>query len=486
MDSASPQEKNALSRLRHDLRTPINHILGYAELIGEELEDEGATAHVSDLRKVRDAAQTLLRMINANLSDEGVRALLAGEAGQLPAGKKSGPAIPDCDDSPAPVTGKILVVDDNRENREMLSRRLDRQGHTTAQAADGAAALERLRSESYDLVLLDVMMPGIDGTEVLRTMKRDRALRSIPVIMISALDELESLVSCIEAGAEDYLPKPFEPTLLRARIGASLEKKHLRDQEQHYLQTIEQTQRRLGKELEEAANYVRSILPPPVEARGVKATWRFEPSTELGGDSFGYHWLDDEHFAIYLLDVCGHGVGAALLSVAAANRLRMVNSGGVDYRDPAAVLTMLNEAFPMEQHNQMYFTIWYGVYHRPTGRLRHASGGHPPAFLLEGEGIVELREPGLVVGVMPGVRYQSGEVMLKPGARLWMMSDGTYEIRLPDEPGGMLAYEEFRAFFEQHGREDNFPDRLEQWIRGLNGPGALDDDFSIVQLDFLA
>jgi len=501
----APARNESLARLRHDLRTPINHILGYAELLQEELADNapaGQEEFASDLKKIHSAAQALLKLVNTHLSPDGFAALVAdcppGEERAaadhaLPAnvGEKalftdSGDSTPAREEEPeAPIPGKILVVDDNPANRETLCRRLQKQGHLTVEAGDGRAALRRLRDEPFDLVLLDVMMPELDGYSALREMKGDRSLREIPVIMISALDELESVVRCIEAGAEDYLPKPFEPTLLRARIGASLEKKTLRDQERHYLRTIEQTQRRLGKELEEAANYVRSILPPPVPEPPIRIDWRFVPSTELGGDSFGYHWLDEDHFAIYLLDVCGHGVGAALLSVAAINVLR-TGSLSADFRDPAAVLSLLNETFPMERHNNMYFTLWYGVYNRRTRTLRHASGGHPPALFLDGGAEVrKLRSPGLVIGVMPGVDYRSDTVEVPHGTRLFVLSDGTYEIKKPD--GGVLAFEEFEAFFREHGAAPDFLDRLGAWVHELNaanGPGPLDDDFSIVCLDF--
>ncbi len=134
--------------------------------------------------------------------------------------------------------GHMLVVDDDSMNRMMLGFGLQAEGHTYATADDGQQALERLQAERFDLVLLDIVMPRLDGYEVLARMKGDHALRHIPVIMISALDEIESVVRCIEMGAEDYLPKPFDPVLLRARIGACLEKKRLRDQEIAYLQNV--------------------------------------------------------------------------------------------------------------------------------------------------------------------------------------------------------------------------------------------------------
>jgi sigma-B regulation protein RsbU (phosphoserine phosphatase) len=304
--------------------------------------------------------------------------------------------------------------------------------------------------------------------------------------MISALDEIESVVRCIESGAEDYLPKPFNPTLLRARIGACLEKKALRDSEQEHLRTIEETQLRLSAELAEAANYVRSILPAPMETP-FAIDWSYIPSTELGGDSFGYHWIDDDHFALYLLDVCGHGVGASLLSVSAINVLRSGALPGTDVRDPAAVLSALNTAFPMEEQNNMYFTLWYGVYQKSTRTLRHGSGGHPPALLLapQGDGshtIEEIREPGMILGIMPTAEYRAGTCTIPPGGTLVMLCDGTYEIRQQD--GTMLDFDDFLAFMRDNAAEADAFQRVTNWLAALRGDGPLDDDFSLVRIRF--
>ncbi len=139
---------------------------------------------------------------------------------------------------------QILVVDDNEMNRDVLSRRLRKLGLAVEMAVDGRDALAKLREQPFDLVLLDIMMPELNGYEVLAAMKEDADLRHVPVIMISAIDEIESIVKCIDLGAEDYLTKPFNPTLLRARVGACLEKKYLRDQERRYLQEIEEERKR--------------------------------------------------------------------------------------------------------------------------------------------------------------------------------------------------------------------------------------------------
>jgi class 3 adenylate cyclase len=156
--------------------------------------------------------------------------------------------------------GHILVVDDNRMNRIKLWRVLEQQGHTVGLAENGQQALDQLRAEPFDLVLLDIVMPEMDGFQVLEHLKDDPDLRAIPVIVISAVDEMESVVRCIEMGAEDYLPKPFDPVLLRARIGASLEKKRLRDQEQAYLRQLQQEQ-------EKSERLLLNILPQPIAER---------------------------------------------------------------------------------------------------------------------------------------------------------------------------------------------------------------------------
>ncbi len=360
-------DKASLSKLRHDLRTPINHIIGYGELLREDLQDQGIK-ELDDLKRIEEAARRLLEMITESLSDDAP----AVRPAVLP--EKEETSIPKTELPLPSITGNLLVVDDNAENSHLLARTLERQGHRTREVQNGVEALALLADTSFDLVLLDVLMPELDGYETLGRIKADPNLRHIPVIMISALDELKSVVRCIEAGAEDYLPKPFDPTLLRARVGACLEKKRFRDQEQAYLQQIDETRKRLQSELHEAARYVSSILPDPIN-EPFQIRWAYNPSTELGGDSFGYHWIDDDHFAIYLLDVCGHGVGAALLSVAAINVMRTMSLQNVDFREPDEVLRGLNDTFPMEKHNNMYFTIWYGVYQKSSARLRHVSGG---------------------------------------------------------------------------------------------------------------
>jgi class 3 adenylate cyclase len=277
------------SRLRHDLRTPLNAIKGYCELLVEDMREDGQTQLLSDLAKVREAVDQLLQHIDAMI--ERVRGLEAAPEQAKPVEIVTGllRAIAPVD---APelklgreIESRILVVDDIASNRDLLARRLTREGHEVVTAEDGASALDRLLTENFDLILLDLMMPGMSGFEVLCRLKSSSHTRHIPVIMISALDELDSAVRCIEAGAEDYLPKPFNPILLRARINASLEKKLLRDREQEHFEELRREKLR-------SESLLLHILPQNVVTRMRNGETviadRFDDATILFSDLVGF------------------------------------------------------------------------------------------------------------------------------------------------------------------------------------------------------
>ena len=260
---------------RHELRTPLNQIIGYSEMLQEEAQTAGDEGLLPDLEIIRSAAWHLSDLINIRLTSERIAAGVWDhplEAAPAPPAEPARTADR-AGERPAKQFGTerglLLVVDDNQVNRDMLSRRLERQGYTAITAENGRQALQMAAEQEFDLILLDVMMPEMDGYQTLGQLKADPRFRDIPVIMISALDEIASIVRCIELGAEDYLPKPFDPVLLRARIGASLEKKRLRDQEQAYLQQIADEKKR-------ADDLLRVILPDTV-VEELKATNRVKP-----------------------------------------------------------------------------------------------------------------------------------------------------------------------------------------------------------------
>jgi len=300
------------AQLRHELRTPLNHIIGYAEMLLEEMEggvkpelaaglgvlradarhllallnevlahghtaepdlaaaldalrpslervrsagdtarrravETGDTARLPDLDRIRSATERLeelLRHGGVAPTQERARAAASGDA---------------ADAQPGRHRGAILVVDDNEENRDMLARRLERQGYEVLTAAGGRAALDTLGARALDLVLLDVMMPDLDGYAVLQRLKADPALRDIPVLMISALDDLDSVVRCIQLGADDYLGKPFDPVLLQARIGACLEKKRLHDQEERHRRELAEWNETLERRVAEQVGQLERL-----------------------------------------------------------------------------------------------------------------------------------------------------------------------------------------------------------------------------------
>ena len=245
-------------------------------------------------------------------------------------------------------------------------------------------------------------------------------------------------------------------------------------------QEVVRQKQALQHEINQAADYLSSILPAPIDGAALEVSWQFQPSEALGGDAFDYGWLDDDHFAVYLLDVCGHGVGAALLSVSIVNWLRTHSVSEQDLHSPHKLLEKLNRTFPMDQHQGMYFTIWYGVYHKRERALRFSSGGHPPALLLTpGLPPERLRTPSLMVGALEDALYITETVEVLPGASLVVYSDGIYETNLEEttDPLGR-----FIKSVESLG-SNNLNELIEQLHPKESEVGFV-DDCSVVHLAF--
>ncbi len=243
------------------------------------------------------------------------------------------------------------------------------------------------------------------------------------------------------------------------------------------LETLEQTQNRLEAELSEAAGYVRGLLPIPLSG-AIETDWCYLPSSHLGGDGFGYSWLDPEHFAIYLLDVSGHGVGSALLSSSVLNVLRTRSLAATDFADPSAVLEGLNRTFPMARNNDKYFTIWYSVYHVTTRTLLYASGGQHAALLVANvhQGW-HLQTSGPGIGITPDPKFPLAMITVPLGAELYLFSDGVYEIARPD--GTWQSWEEFAQLLQEHQPPI---DSIVKRMREMHGTEEFEDDFSLLKV----
>lgn len=240
----------------------------------------------------------------------------------------------------------------------------------------------------------------------------------------------------------------------------------------------------LSRDLQQASKYVFSLLPARLETGRVRTSWRYEPSAMLGGDAFGYDWLDDDTFAFYLVDVSGHGAGAAMHSVTILNVLRQRALPQLDFADPAAVLTSLNERFQMDSHDSMCFTMWYGVYRVSTRELVFSAAGHHPAFLVP-PGRAASQPLGvrhLMIGAMPGLSYSLGRSVIPPGGTVYLFSDGLFEIVLQD--GRQCTLDDFVPHLLDPVDPVDESERLFGVAKASVRDGIFDDDVSVLALTF--
>jgi sigma-B regulation protein RsbU (phosphoserine phosphatase) len=400
------------------------------------------------------------------------------EASQLAGAKTSGA-------SRHPV--RVLLVDDQAMIGEAVRRMLATEPDLEfLYCGDPAKAMQAAADFQPTVILQDLVMPEVDGLTMLRYYRANPATREIPTIVLSTKEEPKTKAEAFMLGASDYLVKLPDPIELCARVRLHSRGYIAQLERNEAYAALKRSEERLAEELAEAAKYLTSLLPERLSGH-VTTDWAFIPSAELGGDTFGYAWLDDDHFAMYLLDVCGHGLKAALLSISAMNVVRNQTLPATEFRSPSSVLAGMNEAFQMERHNDMYFTMWYGVFNRRTRQLSYASGGHPSAILIAGASaeaaeVIELSNPGMLIGGFPGMTYQNMTVDLPPFSRLYFFSDGIYEITRPD--GSTMTFGEFMAVIARGPRgKGSIPNTLEE-IRAVRGPQSFEDDLSIVEVTF--
>ncbi|MBX9699159.1 MAG: SpoIIE family protein phosphatase [Acetobacteraceae bacterium] len=240
----------------------------------------------------------------------------------------------------------------------------------------------------------------------------------------------------------------------------------------------------LEQEMERAVRYVRAVLPEPIREGPIRADWRFLPSERLGGDGFGYHRLRDGRFAVWLLDVVGHGIGSALLAVSVMNLLRQSELPGADPGEPAQVLLTLNALFPMDRHGGLCFSAWYGVFDPASRTLHHAAGGQHPALLVApGEAPRPLAARNMLLGSVPDIAFRSAVDAVPAGSRLYLFSDGAFEVVGVD--GTQRGLSEFTAMVAagpDPGRPE--PDRLLHEADAAKGPAPFEDDVSLLVLEF--
>jgi len=382
----------------------------------------------------------------------------------------------------------VLLVDDQEIVAEAVRRMLSGEPDIRlAYCQDPRKALDLARKIHPTLILQDLIMPGIDGLTLVRFFRASEETRQIPLIVLSTKEDPGTKAEAFARGANDYLVKLPDKIELIARI---------RYHSKAYITLLERnetydallaSQAALNSELKQAAAYVRALLPSRLTG-DIRTDWEFIPSTSLGGDSFGYHWIDGDHFAMYLLDVCGHGIGAALLSISVINALRSESLNHVDFRKPGQVLAELNQVFQMENHNDMFFTIWYGVYHKQKGDISYACGGHPPAIAITGETpdtaeLVKLSGEGFIIGALPDKDYPSFSFSIKPFTRLYIFSDGIYEI--DGCAGKVCMFDDFFGVMgDLYGDNRAHVEDIIDTMKARQGKAVFDDDVSLLEIEF--
>lgn len=379
----------------------------------------------------------------------------------------------------------VLLIDDQPMVGEAVRRMLEGEDDIDFHfVSDPTKAIPTAEELQPTVILQDLVMPEIDGMTMVKFMRVNSKLKDIPLIVLSTKEEPTTKAEAFALGANDYLVKLPDRIELLARIRYHSNGYINLLQRNEAYEQLRESRDEMRKELAVAADYVTSLLPEPVKEGDIQADWRFIPSASLGGDSFGYHWLDDDHFAMYLLDVCDHGVGSALLSVSAMNVLRSQTLPDTDFLKPDEVLVALNDSFQMDQQNNLYFTMWYGVYRKSDRTLTYSSGGHPPALLIGNGEVQQLRTPGMIVGGMPDMTYTSDSVIVEPGARFFLYSDGVYELKKVSD-GKMWEFDEFSGFMKGTAGELGKPiDQLIDYTRQLQGGELYEDDFSMVEFIF--
>ena len=362
----------------------------------------------------------------------------------------------------------VLLIDDQpmigEAVRRMLAGEPDIAFHY---CRDATKALDEATRIKPTVILQDLVMPDIDGLTLVKNFRANEGTRETPDDRALHQGRAGRQGRGVRPGRQRLHRQAARPARAPGADPLSLEGLHRPAPAQRGLPGPAGEPEAAGQR-GEAGGQVRPVALPEKLKKGlIKTDWRFVPSAELGGDSFGYHWLDDDHFAFYLLDVSGHGVGAALLSVSAMNALRSQALPKTDFRQPSQVLFALNNAFQMDQQNGLYFTIWYGVYHKPTRRIDYSGGGHPPALLIGGPPprqatLQILDSKGPMIGASPTWSTSRAAPRSTPSPRSTSSATAPTRSRRPTRR--MWPFSEFLAFMGQGPHDGAETSKMDQLI----------------------
>lgn len=335
---------------------------------------------------------------------------------------------------------KILIVDDSEDIRILLRRMLKTSGYEVAEAADGVKALNDVIALSPDLVLLDIVMPGISGFEVCKRLKNMDAIADVPVIFLSAKSDAADKIRGLEIGGSDYITKPFDKGEVLARVLNQLKIRRLTKELIRTNIDLTDKQKRLDDDLRAAAGIQQSLFPRKMpDVKNLAIAWRFMPSYMIGGDIFNVFRLDESHVGLYMIDVSGHGVPSALITVSVSQTLnpdsgnvtkrKVAGSPGYEIISPREVLETLDREYPIERFDK-YFTIVYLIIDTGTGDLIYSNAAHPAPVIIRSDGsITALDKGGTIIGMGDMVPFEEERVILQKGDKIVLYTDGIVEYR---------------------------------------------------------
>jgi serine phosphatase RsbU (regulator of sigma subunit) len=385
-------------------------------------------------------------------------------------------------------TNKILIVDDEPFNVDYLEQELEDLGYDSVSASNGQEALDLIKAESPDMILLDIMMPVMDGFEVLTRLKADETWRHIPVVVISAMSDMDSVTKGIEMGADDYLPKPFDPILLQARLKAGLEKKRLRDLEQKYMKGLER-ELEIGREIQ--ADFLPKEIPQPP---GWEIAAYFQAAREVSGDFYDVFQISENKIGLILGDVVDKGVGAALYMALFRSLLRAAfssaifsNSHGEQNTSESDHVKLLNNAIELTNkyicrihHSSTYATLFFGLLDLQSGALDYIDAGHdPPLILNQGQVRLTLQPTGPGLGMLDDAVFDVKTVQFQAGDILLVYSDGVTDVQ--NDKGEMYGEENYLRLLEHTALSaESLLDHIVSNLRDFIGETPQFDDITLL------
>jgi sigma-B regulation protein RsbU (phosphoserine phosphatase) len=386
------------------------------------------------------------------------------------------------------MPASILVVDDFAPNRRLLETILSREGHEVRTASGGDEALRWAREAPPDLVLLDIRMPDLDGFAVCEALRSDERTRNVPIIFVSSLEDVNERVRGLNAGAEDYITKPFNKEEILARVRTQLRLQELTRKTSELNQHLLRKQEHIEEDLRAAAEIQRALLPRDVSLERLGVAWRFCPCAAVSGDIFNAIRAEEGVAVLYMVDVSGHGVPSALVAVSLAQGLTqaLTQPGAAARlaRSPAAWLRLLDRDYPIDRFGR-HFTITYLVLDSREGHLRFSSAGHPPPVLVPRQGRVRLLEAGgPLIGLGVGYPYDEAEVRLEAGDRVYLYTDGIIEHG--DVQGDLFGMERLMELLgEERGSTlEQSCDAVLRALSAFSPTEQLADDVSLLAVEY--